>query len=119
MSLAVISASVPNDQTATCWIVVTGDRRFAYATNNGSNTISSYRVDPKGRLVLSDATAAETGNGPVDLAVTPDGRFLYNVNTSDGTVGMYRIDRSDGSLTSLGTVGGLPMDGTAVGIAAR
>jgi Lactonase, 7-bladed beta-propeller len=118
-SLVPISASVLNAQTATCWIVVTGDRRFAYTTNNVANTISSYRVNGAGNLILIAAQAADTGNAPVDLGITPDSRYLYNVNTADGTVGMYRIDGTDGSLTFLGTVGGLPADGTAVGIAVR
>ena len=118
-SLAAISTSVLNAQTATCWIVVTGDRRFAYTTNNLSNTISSYSVGNAGNLVLIAAVAAATGDAPVDLAITPDDQYLYNVNTADGEVGMYRIDGSTGSLTFLGAVGGLPADGTAVGISAR
>jgi 6-phosphogluconolactonase (cycloisomerase 2 family) len=76
-------------------------------------------VDDQGSLVLIDAVAANTGNAPVDLAVTPDDKYLYNVNTADGTVGMFQIDGTNGDLIFLGSVDGLPADGTAVGIAAR
>lgn len=118
-----ISASVGNFQTATCWIV-SGMRfgsRFAYATNNASATISGYRIRRDGRLKLLDAdgVTAVTNGGPVDLAVTPNGRFLYNVNAGTGTVCMYRINKKSGRLTSLGEVGGLPVDDGAVGIAVR
>src|SRR5512132_191802 len=34
--LSAISASVPDNQSAACWVEVTGDGRFAYTTNTGS-----------------------------------------------------------------------------------
>jgi len=122
-SLEVISTSVENFQTATCWIAP-GRRfgsRFAYATNNASATISGYRIGRNGSLSLLDANGvtAMTNVGPVDLAITPNGRFLYNVNAGTGTVGMYRINKKTGRLTSLGEVDGLPVDDGAVGIAVR
>jgi 6-phosphogluconolactonase len=117
-SLAPISTSVLNAQTATCWIATTAGRRFAYTTNNVSNTISSYKLGPRGGLTLIEAVAAESGDAPVDLAITPDSRYLYNVNAADGTVSTYEINRWDGSLAPLGAVGGLPANGSAVGIAA-
>lgn len=116
-SLASISTSVLNAQTATCWIAATTGRRFAYTTNNVSNTISSYKLGAGGSLSLIEEVAADTGNAPVDLAISPDGRYLYNVNAADGTVSIYEINRRDGSLVPLGAVGGLPADGSAVGIA--
>ena len=120
-SLEVVSGSVSNFQTATCWIAANPSGRFVYATNNASNTISGYRLDRSGRLSLLDAdgVTALTGGAPVDLAITPNGRFLYNVNAFDGTVSAFKVNKVDGSLTSLGEVGGLPADDGAVGIAAR
>jgi len=120
--LSVISPSVENHQTATCWIAISPIGRYAYTTNNGSNTIAGYRINPRGGLVLLDppsGVTAMTGTAPVDLAMTPDGRFLYNVNALDGTLSMYRANRLTGTLIPLGTVDGLPMNGGAVGIAAR
>ena len=86
-----------NGQTATCWIAVTPNGRFAYTTNNASATISSYSVSG-GSLSLLSGAAAATGQAPVDLAVSPDGGFVYNVNSGDGTVGAYAVG-ADGSLT--------------------
>ncbi len=119
--LEVISGSVGNSQTATCWIVASPGGRFAYTTNNASNTISGYRIGRDGRLSLLDlnGVTAITGEAPVDIAITPNGRFLYNVNAFTGTVSAFRVNKADGSLTALGEIGGLPIDDGAVGIAAR
>ena len=120
-SLTPISTSVSNGQLATCWIAITTNTRFAYTTNNGTDTISSYKVGSDGSLSLISQIAAETGHAPVDLAITPNNQYLYNVNAGSGTVSMFKINQSDGSLISLGEIGGLPDDGSgsAVGIAAR
>jgi len=115
--LALISASVLNEQTAGCWIAITPNTRFAYTTNNLSNTICSYKVDANGNLSLIRQVAAATGKAPADLAVTRNNQYLYCVNAGEGTVGMYKINSADGGLMSLGIVGGLPADGSAVGIA--
>jgi 6-phosphogluconolactonase (cycloisomerase 2 family) len=119
-SLQVISASVGNFQTATCWLVATNNGQYGYATNNASNTITGYSLGSDGNLSLLDAdgVTADTGIAPVDLAITRNGRFLYNVNAFSGTVSMFRINKSNGSLTALGEIGGLPFDDGAVGIAA-
>jgi len=118
-TLQVVSASVGNFQTATCWLE-TSKGRYAYATNNASNTITGYRIGKDGTLSLLDASgvSAVTGGAPVDLAVTDNGKFLYTVNAFSGTVSMFAIDKPDGSLTPLGEIGGLPFDDGAVGIAA-
>jgi 6-phosphogluconolactonase len=115
-SLTPVTASVANGQTATCWIAITPDGRFAYTTNNGSGTISSYSVGSDGSLSLIAEAAAAAGVAPVDLEVSPDGSYLYNVNSGSGTVGLYGIE-ADGSLVPLGEIGGLPDNGSAVGIA--
>lgn len=118
-TLSLISTSVANGQTATCWIALTPDGRFAYTTNNASGTLSAYSVGSDGSLTLINGAVASTGHNPVDLAITPDGRFLYNVNAGDGTVTMFQIDQGSGALIALGAVGGLPNNGSAVGIVAR
>jgi hypothetical protein len=124
-SLVSISNTVSNEQVATCWIAITTNTRFAYSTNNGGDgieeggTISSYKVGSDGRLSLISEIAARTGDAPVDLAITPNNQYLYNVNAGDGTVSMFEIEQKNGNLVPLGKIGGLPDDGSAVGIAAR
>jgi len=123
-SVDLISASVRDFQTATCWITLISkgsNGYFAYATNNGSNAISGYRVGPAGQLKLltSDGISAHTEDNPVDIAATDDGRFLYALNAGSGTISIYRVNDTTGDLVSLGAIGGLPVDDGAVGIAAH
>lgn len=119
-TLTVISASVANRQTASCWLISNNRIPFAYTTNNASHTISGYKVEGNGGLSLLNASGivASTGNNPVDLALTKHGQYLYAVNAGDGTISMFRVNTSNGDLVSLGVVDGLPEKG-AVGIAAR
>ena len=96
--------------------------RYAYVSNNGSASVSSYLVGKNGSVTLLEAVAATgtTGSEPNDLAaVGEDGAsFLYVLFSGAGMVGAYQINPKDGSLTSLGPIGGLPADGTAQGLAA-
>lgn len=116
----VISGSVPNSQTDTCWVVVSKDQRFAFTANFGSGTISSYRIaESSGALSLIAGVAASTGatSQPVDLALSADGRFLFLLLRGLGGVASFRIE-ANGALTPRGiVVGGLPVDDGASGLA--
>lgn len=120
--LEVIDASVDNAQTATCWIAVDAQGRYAYATNNASATISGYRIAEDGHLRLLDdggvSASLPPGSAPVDISVSRDGRFLYTVNAGRGALDVFRIDPVSGHLTPLGEIGGLPVSDGAVGLVA-
>ena len=79
-SPAVISASVGTTQTAACWVVVTPNGRYAYVTNTGSGTISSYSVQKSGKLSLAQPVAATAGAGPIDAALSASGGYLFVLN---------------------------------------
>ena len=96
-----ISPSVANGQTATCWI--DQNNRYAFTANTVSGTISVYKIETRnGRLALLNAEAG-SGNLPIDLGTTICGRFLYVLNAGDGTIGMFRI-KSNGTLIDLGSI---------------
>jgi 6-phosphogluconolactonase (cycloisomerase 2 family) len=103
-TLAPVSGSVRNDRSDTCWIVLTDNQRFAYATNAMTNDISSYEVDPQGQLTLLQSVAAPADELPApfvipaDLTLSRDSRFLYVRNVQDGDLRAFAIG-SDGSLT--------------------
>lgn len=115
--LAPITLQVPTTQTATCWVVATPDRRVLYASNTGSDSITSLRVGYEGNLEVAQPVAATTGAGPLDLAITPDGQFLYSLAGSAGSVDDYRIEASAVLISLPGLHGGLPT--TSAGLAAR
>ena len=115
-----ISGSVANGQTDSCWVVITRDQRYAFIANFGSGTISSYRIDASGALTLIAGAAASTGatTQPVDLALSDDGAYLFLLLRGAGAVASFRIE-ANGGLTSRGVVaGGLPVNDGASGLAA-
>jgi 6-phosphogluconolactonase (cycloisomerase 2 family) len=117
--LSVISGSVPNSQTAACWIVTTNNGKTAFVSNTGSSTISSYQIGVSdGELTLINAVAADTGanSAPIDMALNNSSHFLLVQLGGSQSVACYRVER-DGSLTLTDTEGGLPLG--AQGIAAK
>lgn len=118
-ALSPISASVPTNQRAACWLEVTGDGKYAYAANAGSASITGFRINDDGSLTPLNAdgiTVATGGATPVDIALSPNSRYLYALLRGSGTVAAFAVG-SDGSLTPLGSVAGVPM-GTTTGLAA-
>lgn len=117
-AVEVISGSVPDFQTAPCWVVISNDGRHAYTSNTGSSSISSYRIGSDGTLTLESSVAASTdaGSAPIDMAFSRGSRYLYVLNDVTGTINGFRVER-DGSLTQVATVGGLPPN--AQGVAAN
>lgn len=116
---SVLSASVSDAQSAACWVVVTNNGKFAFVTNAGSGTISSYRVLHSGRVALLESVAATTGDAtshPLDLALSNNSRFLYSLNAGAGTIGAFRVGPK-GTLAPLTFPTGLPA--SAAGIAAK
>jgi 6-phosphogluconolactonase len=107
--LVAISSAVPTKQTAACWIVLTGNERFAYDSNTGSGTISGYRVAPDGTLQLlnSDGVTGITGPGPIDLAMSRDSLYLYSLNSGNGSISAFRVN-ANGSLDPLPDTSGIP-----------
>lgn len=99
-ALRVISRSVRSRQTAACWVVLSPDGRYAYVSNTGSDTITSYRVSCEGHLTRLQTIAANTGDGPIDMAISADGRFLYVTNRAGGSIGAYRLNPT-GRLTPI------------------
>ena len=110
---AVISASVPDTQSAACWVVATPNGRYAYVTNTGSGTVSSYSIQRSGQIALLQAAAAPSGAGPIDAAVSPEGRRLFVLNAGSHSISSFTIGY-DGGLTSVGSVTGLPAGATGL-----
>jgi 6-phosphogluconolactonase len=116
--LAPVSGSVGDTRSEVCWAAVTPDGRFAYVTNFGDGTISSYTIAGDGSLALSDAVAGSTHlgqKGVRDEALTRDGRYLYAIDVDAGELFGWMVG-GDGSLNAIGAVDGLPQ--TVAGLAA-
>jgi len=114
---SVISPSVVNTQVAACWIAISRNGKFAYTTNAGSGTISSYQLGDDGSLTLLNATAGSTGAGssPVDMAFSINGRYLYALGSASHFITIFQMGE-DGSLTASGSAN---VPAGVVGLAAQ
>ena len=118
-TLSVISGSVPNSQTASCWVVIPNNGKTAFVSNTGSGTISSYHINAEdGSLTLLNATAADTGVGsaPIDMDLNVSSKLLFVLLGGSQSVASFRVWKN-GNLTPIDTAGGLPPG--AQGIAAK
>lgn len=116
--LAPVSKSVGDGRSEVCWAAVTNDGRFAYVTNFGDGTISSYAIADDSSLELRNAVAGSTRLGEKgirDEAITRDGRYLYAIDADAGKVFGWTVG-SDGDLVSIGAFEGVP--DTVAGVAA-
>ena len=113
----VISPAVVNTQVAACWIAISNNGKYAYTTNAGSGSISSYRIAEDGALTLLNPTAAviSAGSSPVDMAFSNNGQTLYALANGAHTISIFGMN-ADGSLTFAGAMS-VPVG--VVGLAAR
>lgn len=118
--LSVISGSVPNTETAPCWLVVTKGGRYVFTTNTPDDSLSAYSIEFDGQIALvdSDGRTGEPGPGtrPLDMDLSDDGRFLYTLNIGDGTISTFRV-MNNGALNHIQAEGGVPAG--VNGLAAR
>jgi 6-phosphogluconolactonase len=117
--LTTITDSLVDFGGAACWTVVTRNRKFptqyAYMTNTGSNSISGFLAHSDGSLTLLNSNGITLKFGqsvkPLDMTLDSSSNLLYVLEQSLGTIGGYKIN-SDGSLTAVNSVSGLPTHGT-------
>jgi 6-phosphogluconolactonase len=117
-TVAPVSGSVGDTRSEVCWAAVTKDGRFAYVTNFGDGTVSSYEIGERGTLQLRSAVAGSTRLGEKgirDEAITSDGRYLYAIDADAQKVFGWTIS-GDGELAPVGAFDGVPA--TVAGLAA-
>ena len=109
-----VSPKIADHNTASCWVVVTGE--VAWVVNTASAAISSYHIGNDASITLVNPVAGSTGTAvPIDAAASRDEHFLYQVFSTTGQIAVFGINGS--ALTPLTIVGGLPL--SIQGIAAR
>lgn len=118
--LKIISGTKRNHQTAPCWVVITKNGKFTYTSNTGTHNISGYYIEHDGEIKLfSDGgVTASTGPGsaPIDMSLSHNSKYLYSLNAGNSTISVFSIDNSNGKLSSVQTVSGIPAG--SVGLAA-
>ena len=116
-AISLVDGSVGAGQTAACWVVVTKNGKYAYATNTGSNNLTTFNVNSfSGNIDVLDAISATTEAGPIDAALTGNSKFLYILNSKGNSINAFGVD-NNGSLNPVQLVSGLPQGAT--GLAAK
>jgi 6-phosphogluconolactonase (cycloisomerase 2 family) len=117
-NIEVVSGSVPTNQGAACWVVITKNGRYAYTANAASGSISGFRVSRDGSLTLlnADGRTGVTGDNPSDMALSENSHFLYVRIGRTGSVAGFAV-QSDGSLQPVAGSTGLPAN--SAGLIAR
>jgi len=83
-------------------VAITPDRKFAYVTNSGLNTVSV--IDIETNTVVASVLVGTTPN---TIAITPDGQFAYVTNRDSNDVSV--IDTASNTVTVLSIpVGSIP-----------
>jgi 6-phosphogluconolactonase (cycloisomerase 2 family) len=107
------SAGLPSEL---CWLAVSPDDRFVFATNFGYSNLSSFRIDgnvlsiakdPASPKVPGDGTFrainGTVSSGPSDNWMTPDGTYLYQIYGNASKLVGYAT-HPDGSLKEVTSV---------------
>ena len=126
-TLTPISISVPNSQTASCWLVVANN--FAYVSNSRlvPGTISKYRIQENGQIVLVNGVEFSANTHILDT-VAVNGKYLYVIcpgalaveanSPVNGSIKVLKISKHGGNLKLVQTLDLVdPLSG-AMGIAA-
>ncbi len=100
-SARIIDGRVATHQVAACWVVVTNNGKYAYASNTASGSISGFAIANDGSLDLLDAdgVTGSTGGAPTDMSLSSNSKFLYA--RVGAALHAFRINH-DGSLAALG-----------------
>jgi 6-phosphogluconolactonase (cycloisomerase 2 family) len=96
-----------------CWLAVSPDDRFVFATNFGYSYISTFRIDGDVLSVAKDPACAKVpgdgtfralngsvSSGPSDNWLSPDGAYLYQIYGNASKLMGYAV-QPDGSLNEI------------------
>ena len=89
---------------------VAGDHAYVVAT--GSETVTTYDVDPGTGALTQVGAGTPTGQAPGPIALDPLGRFAYVCNLDSRSISIYDVDAGTGELSAsipaLDLSGGIP-----------
>lgn len=84
------------------YVAIHPNRRFGYAIDESSDSVSAYAIGADRRWTLLD-TVHGIGSGPCDVSVSHDGRTVLTAGYGGGTLASLPV-RPDGSLGPVATL---------------
>jgi 6-phosphogluconolactonase (cycloisomerase 2 family) len=124
--VTLINGPVPDHQVAPCWMVITGDGRFAYTSDADSHAISGFQIHPDGTISLLDPTGVTattpSDTFPLEEGLSRNGQFLYvldsrllNSPPGAATLSGFRV-QADGHLSQVVDPSAIALPFTAIGL---
>ncbi len=108
-TITLVKGSVGANQSAACWVVITGNGKYAYTTNTANNNLTNFNVNANtGNISVNTAIAATAGMGPIDAVIGNNSKFLYVLNSKSQSISAYTVG-DNGALSSIQTVTGIPV----------
>jgi 6-phosphogluconolactonase len=78
-------------------------KKFLYAVNSRSNSISIFNVALDGVLTLSGTPIPVGGSGPDAAVIDPSGSYLLVTNNFTNDISVFSIDPGSGALSPVGS----------------
>ncbi len=98
------SSQTPQVQgTSPTGLALHPSKKFLYAANSLSNSISTFNVASDGSLTLT-SNPIPAGAGPDAAVVDPSGKYLLVSNNLSNDITVFSIDSGTGALTQTATV---------------
>lgn len=88
-------------------MIPSGDGRYVYASDLGTDKIMIYEVDSENgklRPAKTPFVSSEAGAGPRHFVIHPSLPYAYSAEELSNTVAIYKVDVAGGGLTAQGRV---------------
>lgn len=84
-----VSGSVPNGQTAACWLAYKNG--VALTANNVASTMSAFNVGRDGEVTVNSAVAVNV-EFPLDFSISTNGQLVYvlSAGAAEETTGIHK-----------------------------
>ena len=116
-----IGSKTPQVQNTTpTGLALLPSKKFLYAVNSFSDTISIFAVAGDGSLTLTGTPTPEGGSAPDLAVIDPSGKYLLVTNSlgdilnQDGSISVFSIDAGSGALTPFGSPVAANADPTSI-----
>jgi len=94
-----VAQTPTTENTSPTGLALLPSKKFLYAINSRSDTISIFNVASDGTLTLSGTPGPAGGSSPSAAVIDPSGNFLLVTNSFTDNVSVFKINADSGALT--------------------
>jgi 6-phosphogluconolactonase len=91
-TVSLLDGPLATNATAACWVVLTKNFQKLFATNTGSNSISTLSISNSGNLSIANGgNTTPSMSTPIDAAMDKNSDYLYVLATGGNTIIAYSV----------------------------